>query len=130
MRYRVNPRPDVLYLGRHFLMSVPGVDIPQRLYTLTLCMSRAHRRYIRKVVEALEGTKGSSGEEELATDRSINPIHTESSNSVEMAEDLPETIAELPFVIKEYKVGGLSQHLHSMQNGSEVRLEGPFGRGL
>lgn len=27
-------------------------------------------------------------------------------------------------------MGGLSQHLHSMSVGDEVRLEGPFGRGL
>lgn len=52
-RYRVNPRPSILYLGRHFLLNPNGCDMPPRLYTLTLCMSPAHKHYTNEICQYL-----------------------------------------------------------------------------
>lgn len=56
-RYAVTAKPNIGYLGRHFLMSRPGVDMAPRLYTLALCMSDSHSRFVNSIVAGLKGEK-------------------------------------------------------------------------
>lgn len=42
-RYKLSSKPNILYLGRHFLLSTLNDQITPRVYTLTLCMSQAHK---------------------------------------------------------------------------------------
>lgn len=106
-RYHVHAAPNILYLGRHFILTPVNGSLPPRLYTLTLCMSTVHRAHVQKICKALDNTQ-----------------------QMEEVEQLPNEIAELPFVIKQYKVKGFSEYIHTLPINGQVRIEGPFGRGL
>lgn len=53
-RYQVFATPNILYLGRHFLLSPPEDNMAPRLYTLTLCTSPAHQVYISNIYRYLD----------------------------------------------------------------------------
>jgi hypothetical protein len=37
-RYNLSTSPNILYLGKHFLLSPLNIPLASRLYTLTLCL--------------------------------------------------------------------------------------------
>ncbi len=50
-RYNLATTPNILYLGRHFLLSpTSSKALAPRLYTLTLCMSATLRQYTKEMI--------------------------------------------------------------------------------
>ena len=105
-RYNLSTQPNILYLGRHFLLCPINILLAARLYSLSLCMSPPLREYTKSILDRLEN------------------------------EDSPPAVLKekitccLSFVIKMYEVGGFSEYLYNCGMEDEVKIEGPFGRGL